>query len=777
MDGDDLHQFPLGFEAQYLLSILPVGAAHRLPQPAQQGILPVQLAAHLLQQLAEMEEVGQPPLAIGARQQRRGEIAPVQQGPQHGQHAAAVPDLAVLHKLLHRALPRPLVAGQPIERLGIEIKQAGRQRRPQAALFARVLAGVQNQQDLPRLRLLQHALAVRQIDGGDGEPRQLLLHQLALGAGAHQHGDIPGLDRLIAYLRLALAGQRQQAVDLGGGGAGHLALVIPPIEGGLAGQLPAVEHGGGGAIEQQRLALALRLHRQEGDIRLVDKGILGPLEQAVDRPHQRTAGAPVAPEGVVGDHISPRLNVGKDVGAAKAVDGLLGVTDHQQRRVCVAAVEAMEDAVLLGVGILKFIDHRHPIGGANTLAEPLAKAGAERPIEVFEQVIKRELMSLTLAGLHPAAHHFGRPLQDEIPNTGAARQQLVDLAEQRQGRHSATLLEILFQHSPAKALQLLRDGVATALVLCPVGYLGKPPFVVLAGVAADLAVGLAADLVRLRQPFTLHRRDAAHGRLMASGEGLVPQRGVDLQLAVVEPAAHLPQQGGGARPERAHRAGEGFIHRIELGAPVVAHRLQPELAVVGKKFGFKEGARLEGVLFQHPLAEAVDGEDRRLVHLPLGGQQAAGRQLVIHHLCQQLGQQGIIAMTAHKGEPRLVNATADPPAQLGGGRFGKGHHQNFGHRERPFMGARLTRIGPLLNERAVAQQQAQVETGDGVGLAGTGGGFDQSFTMEGKTQGIERVSHYFSSSRVLSSGVRCSRASACNCPSTSSSSSGKQRAT
>ncbi len=139
----------------------------------------------------------------------------------------------------------------------------------------------------------------------------------------------------------------------------------------------------------------------------------------------------------MGAHISPRLNVGKDVGAAKAVDGLLGVTDHQERRVGVATVEAMEDAVLLGIGILKFIDHRHPVGGANALAEPLTKAGAKRPIEIFEQVIERELMGLPLAGLHPAAHYFGGPLQDEIPNTGAARQQLVDLAEQRQGRHRA----------------------------------------------------------------------------------------------------------------------------------------------------------------------------------------------------------------------------------------------------------------------------------------------------------------------------------------------------
>ncbi len=260
-----------------------------------------------------------------------------------------------------------------------------------------------------------------------------------------------------------------------------------------------------------------------------------------------------------------------------------------------------------------------------------------------------------------------------------------------------------------------------------------------------MAIGLAADLVHLRQPPGFHRLNAGHGCTVAGRQGLVPRRRAHLQLAVVEPAVHLPQQGGGAWPERAHRACQGFIHRIELGAPVVADRLQPELAVVGEKFGFEEGARLEGVLFQHPLAEAVDGEDGRLVHLPLGGQQAAGRQVVIRHLHQQLGQQGIAALPAHKGEARLVDAAADPTAQLGGSRLGKGHHQDLGHRERPFVGAGLTGVFPLLaclfDERAMAQQQTQVEAGDGVGLAGAGGGLDQPLAMEGKTQGIERVSH------------------------------------
>ncbi len=124
----------------------------------------------------------------------------------------------------------------------------------------------------------------------------------------------------------------------------------------------------------------------------------------------------------MGAYISPRLNVGEDVGAAKTVDGLLGVTDHQQSRVFMAAVKPVEDTVLLGVGILELIDHGDPVGGANALAEPLTQAGAQRPVEVFEQIVERELMGLPLASLHPAAHHHGGPLQDKVTDAGTARQ-------------------------------------------------------------------------------------------------------------------------------------------------------------------------------------------------------------------------------------------------------------------------------------------------------------------------------------------------------------------
>ncbi|MNG96549.1 hypothetical protein D3C79_556200 [compost metagenome] len=437
----------------------------------------------------------------------------------------------------------------------------------------------------------------------------------------------------------------------------------------------------------------------------------------------------------------------------------------------------MEDAVLLGVGVLEFVDHGDSVARPDALAQPLTQAGAKRPVEILEQIVERQLMGLALARLHPLAHHPRGPLQHQIPDAGTAGQQRIYLAEQLQGRQRLPLAQLGFQHFLAEALQLLGNGVAAGGIPGPVAYLGEPTFVVLAGVELDLALGLAADLVGLRQPLRFYLFDANHGFPVTLDKRLLPQGGTDRQLAVVEPAVHLPQQGGGARPELAHRPGQRLVHRIELGAPVVAHRLQPELAVVGQKFGFKQGARFEGVLFQHPLAEAVDGEHRRLVHLPLGGQQPARRLLVILHFQQQLGQQRIRTLAAQEGEACLVDAGADPPPQLGGGGLGEGHHQDLGHRQRPLVGAGLTRLLPFLDERAVAQQQPQVEAGDGVGLAGPGGGLDQPLAMEGEAQGVQCLGHYFSSSRQLSSGVRCSRASACNWFSTSSSRAGKQRAT
>ena len=54
-----------------------------------------------------------------------------------------------------------------------------------------------------------------------------------------------------------------------------------------------------------------------------------------------------------------------------------------------------------------------------------------------------------------------------------------------------------------------------------------------------------------------------------------------------------------------------------------------------------------------------------------------------------------------------MDTAADPATQLGGRRFGEGHHQDLGHRQGADMGGGH----PLRIREAMAQQQPQIEAG------------------------------------------------------------------
>ena len=59
-------------------------------------------------------------------------------------------------------------------------------------------------------------------------------------------------------------------------------------------------------------------------------------------------------------HIAARVDVGIDIGAAKLIDGLLGVSYHQQSAVAalrLGRIDAVKYLILDLVRVLKFIDH------------------------------------------------------------------------------------------------------------------------------------------------------------------------------------------------------------------------------------------------------------------------------------------------------------------------------------------------------------------------------------------------------------------------------------
>lgn len=106
------------------------------------------------------------------------------------------------------------------------------------------------------------------------------------------------------------------------------------------------------------LVFRRRLYRQERDF-AEHKRIIAEAEQAIDALHHSRSGTPVGIQRIVRGNVAARLHIGKDIRAAKGVNGLFGIADKQQRRLRLPPPDAAKNAVLLRVGILELIDHRY----------------------------------------------------------------------------------------------------------------------------------------------------------------------------------------------------------------------------------------------------------------------------------------------------------------------------------------------------------------------------------------------------------------------------------
>ena len=161
--------------------------------------------------------------------------------------------------------------------------------------------------------------------------------------------------------------------------------------------------------------------------------------------------------------------------------------------------------------------------------------------------------------------------------------------------------------------------------------------------------------------------------------------------------------------------------------PVIAHHLGQQFAVIGLQSLAEQAAAVEGMLAQHALTPAVDGGYGGFVH-PLRRQlQAAGAlvPLRLREITAQLAQQVISLGIAPEYGRGLDQARANPIAQFARRGIGEGHYQNLRRQQR------LAECGVV----AMAENQPQVERGNGKGLARAGTGLDQTAAMQGKRQG------------------------------------------
>ena len=756
MDGDDLHQVLVALQPQ-LGGVITAGGVALGLQPAQQGFGRGQGGAGLVQQLTQVQQVGEPARAVGRGQQALCHLLGLAPLLQHHAHATLAPQAAVAGVALHQVQPGGFVTGQGVDGMGFQAVPAGGQRRLQQAAAAGLQHGGQHPLQVVGIGTVEHA-GLRQLDAAHAQRGQRLAHPAALGMAAHQHGDVAGSQRPAAQGDVASTGLCQQAGDLGGaGGGGALAgLQLGGRAAAGARQRPHLQWGAGlGGIHQRRLGLGAFGHRVVAQAGL-QEGVVVLGEEAVQRADQRADGALVLAQGVRGQRLAARLQVGVQVGMAEAVDRLLGVAHQEQRRPVFACrrrgVDAAEHGPLQRVGVLELIDQRS--------REALAQRGGQAGRAVVMGIGFKALVQVgqhVVEGHHPlgalgSALLRGAVLQQPAQQAQAGQlqgpgaggggiQQLLGGGEERVCRRCLAFLGAQVQHGCAQQGQAVRQG-GRWVVCCqhsiPVGHCGLHLRGLVVGAMqpgqaveqqGQHGITLAGPGGAGRGPGSGQRRPArcaVIGGVDAVGPQLAGQRPGQLALQQLQPAGGAVaarQQVGGQ-----HRVGVGAGH---MAAPEVVHRLGQQGAVVGQQVLHQRHLRGQRGVGQRALAEAVDGEDGRFVEAQQRGAQAGGQVGRVGALGLQAGQQpgheGVGAGGGGGLQPGqgVDQALAQPFTQLGGGSIGEGDHQDLLHREPPL------------------QQQAQHQAADRPRLAGAGRCLDQPHAAQRHAEDIQclRVGH------------------------------------
>jgi hypothetical protein len=137
----------------------------------------------------------------------------------------------------------------------------------------------------------------------------------------------------------------------------------------------------------------------EGDL-LEQKRIGIALEEAIDRVDERRRGAVIRDEleTIALDDRFSRVDVGKDVGAAKPVDRLLRVADHVVAAVLRAFIDTLEYTVLQGIGVLKLIHHRDGKAPSRARSQRSAARPTQGSIHLHQQVVGGKQAIIELRG-------------------------------------------------------------------------------------------------------------------------------------------------------------------------------------------------------------------------------------------------------------------------------------------------------------------------------------------------------------------------------------------
>ena len=343
----------------------------------------------LLQQLGEMAQVGEAALAVGPGEQTAGHPLAGEQLAQRRADAALQPARAIGAEAGHVAEQSRLVGIESFDVGSALAEHFGGQRPAQQPLARWLEYGGQDPGQLFGLGAFEQA-GIGELHAGHAGCAEGQPHVGALGVAAHEHGDVAAGERPSAKLDLAGLPGREEAGDLAcaGGDGGLPGLGLGQRRAiGLARQGPQLQRCAWlAAVFEARPRLGAAGHRPIVEPGQHEGALVG-AEERVEGIEQGARRALVVGQGVARRRLAIGLQIGVQVGVAKAVDGLLGIADEKQRRLGVA-VEGLEDGELERIGILEFVDEGGPEAAAQRGGEGRAGGTGQALVHVPEHVVE-----------------------------------------------------------------------------------------------------------------------------------------------------------------------------------------------------------------------------------------------------------------------------------------------------------------------------------------------------------------------------------------------------
>ena len=405
VQGQDLHAVRIRLEPEQLLLVVRVGLGDPRAQPVDEAVQAERAGVGLLQQFAQLQQVGQPAFAVDETEQAFG-MARAQVGDQ-GERALSLPALAPLQGVELAVPPPRVVAVEAGDAGAIDAQQHRGQRGAQAALVGGLQQGVEYRQQLLRLLAVEQALLAGR-DRGDAAGDERRLHARGLGVAAHEHGDVAGPYRPARDRGAAAAGIGEHRMDFrdagrGGERARVVGLARLAVGGGRQDADGQRRGRGAFALVVGVVVAGAGLDRVEADAAVDERAVAGLRVQRLDRAQQARARAEIVEQRWRDRGVTLRREVGVHVAAAEAVDRLLRVADQEQRRrgrrsirlrAGIARTEhAPEDRPLPRIGVLELVDQRDRVLRAQAGHERIAMRPVERIGHAVDEVVE---------GLQPA---------------------------------------------------------------------------------------------------------------------------------------------------------------------------------------------------------------------------------------------------------------------------------------------------------------------------------------------------------------------------------------